>query len=294
MARLQPEDSFSIVPARVEDCGRGDHRLSAWQQYDLFEDFENNLDKLAIDLGGVSLSNKETEDLRTKNEKLIRDLFNNAIVFYYTRDFEKSLNLFTLITDLQPDSHGAWNNKGNALDGLGRQEEAIAAYDKALEIKPDSHEAWYNKGDALDALGRQEAAIAAYDKALEIKPDDHEAWDNKGTALFQLGRQEAAIAAYDKALEIKPDDHRAWNNKGNALNALGRLEEAIEAYDKALEIKPDKLGAWYNKGNTLDALGRQEEAIEAYKKALYFSEKNNSSHSELIRKTIDKLKAEMN
>jgi tetratricopeptide (TPR) repeat protein len=100
---------------------------------------------------------------------------------------------------------------------------AIASYDKALEIKPDYHEAWNNRGYALDNLGRLEEAIASYDKALEIKPDCHEAWNNLGYALDNLGRLEEAIASYDKALEIKPDYHEAWNNRGYALDNLGRL-----------------------------------------------------------------------
>jgi Flp pilus assembly protein TadD len=34
--------------------------------------------------------------------------------------------------------------------------------DRALEIKPDYHEAWNNRGIALDNLGRLEEAIASY------------------------------------------------------------------------------------------------------------------------------------
>jgi tetratricopeptide (TPR) repeat protein len=43
--------------------------------------------------------------------------------------------------------HEAWNNRGNALDDLGRGEEAIASYDKALEIKPD-----YTKPGTIGAM----------------------------------------------------------------------------------------------------------------------------------------------
>jgi tetratricopeptide (TPR) repeat protein len=45
-------------------------------------------------------------------------------------------------------------------------EDAIASFDKALELKPDLHEAWNNRGNALNDLGRWEEAIASYDKAL--------------------------------------------------------------------------------------------------------------------------------
>lgn len=58
---------------------------------------------------------------------------------------------------------------------LGRYEEALAAYDKALEIKPDFHLAWYNRGNALGSLERYEEALISYDKALEFNPDLYQA-----------------------------------------------------------------------------------------------------------------------
>jgi tetratricopeptide (TPR) repeat protein len=117
--------------------------------------------------------------------------------------------------------------QGNLFDASEEWEAAIAAYDAALKIKPDDHEALNNKGIALDELGRYEDAIAAYDAALKIKPDDHEALNNKGVVLGNLGRCEDEIAAYDAILKIKPDDHEALYNKGLALRKLGRYEDAI-------------------------------------------------------------------
>ena len=182
--------------------------------------------------------------------------------------YEEAIASYDKALEIKPDQDEGWYNRGIALVILGRSEEAIASYDKALEIKPDKDEAWYNRGNALDNLGRSEEAIASWDKALEIKPDQDEGWYNRGIALVILGRSEEAIASYDKALEIKPDDDQAWNNRGVALDNLGRYEEAIASWDKALEIKPDKDEAWYNRGNALVILGRSEEAIASYDKAL--------------------------
>ncbi|BDA65900.1 hypothetical protein CAL7716_000660 [Calothrix sp. PCC 7716] len=49
----------------------------------------------------------------------------------------------------------------------------------------------------LGQLGRFEEAIASYDKAVEIKPDFYEAWNNRGNALRNLERFEEAIISYD-------------------------------------------------------------------------------------------------
>jgi len=42
--------------------------------------------------------------------------------------------------------------------------EAIKAYDKAIEINPLNWNAWYAKGLALDNLNKSEEAIKAYGK----------------------------------------------------------------------------------------------------------------------------------
>ena len=62
------------------------------------------------------------------------------------------------------------NNKGISLDNLGKYNEAIEYYDKALEIDPENAEALNNKGVALDDLGKYNEAIEYYDKVLEIDP----------------------------------------------------------------------------------------------------------------------------
>ena len=172
-----------------------------------------------------------------------------------------------------------WGTKGVALGDLGRHEEAIASFDKALEIKPDNDQAWYNRGIALDNLGSYQEAIASYNQALEIKPDKDQAWYNRGIALGNLGSYEDAIASYDKALEIKPDKDQAWNNRGVALGNLGRYEEEIASYDKALEFKPDKDQAWNNRGVALGNLGSYQEAIASYDKALELNPDNDQARN---------------
>ncbi|BCL33822.1 tetratricopeptide repeat protein [Nostoc sp. MS1] len=183
---------------------------------------------------------------------------------------EEAIASYDQALQFKPDYHEAWNNRGNALRNLGRSEEAIASYDQALQFKPDYHQAWNNRGNALRNLGRNEEAIASFDQALQFKPDIHQAWYNRGIALGTLGRNEEAIASFDQALQFKPDYHQAWNNRGNALRNLGRNEEAIASFDQALQFKPDYYQAWYNRGNTLGNLGRDKEAIASFDQALQF------------------------
>ena len=48
---------------------------------------------------------------------------------------------------------------------------AIEAYNKVLAIKPDYVEAIINMGNVLKEQGKQDEAIASYEKALSLKPE---------------------------------------------------------------------------------------------------------------------------
>ena len=75
----------------------------------------------------------------------------------------------TKLLQSNPNYASALNNKGLALYNLGKYEQAIECYDKALEVDRNYVLAWYNKGNALGNLGKPEEAIECYDKALQIR-----------------------------------------------------------------------------------------------------------------------------
>lgn len=147
-------------------------------------------------------------------------------------------------------------------------EEALTAYDEALEIDPKHFQSLFNKAVVLQMLGRVGDALTCYDKALEINPNDAEIWGNRGIALRSLGRTEEAIESYHKGLGINPADSALWSNMGIALRSVGRVKEAIESYDKAIEINPHDAGVWSNKGVVLGSMGLLKEAIDCYDRAL--------------------------
>lgn len=158
--------------------------------------------------------------------------------------------------------------KARALLGAGRNEEALALFDKALEDAPDDGKTWYNKGCVLLTMGRNEEALAANEMTLKYRPDDSLAWGNKGSALMKLGRFEEAIAAFDRNLEINGTDVNALYNKGSALDRLGRFSEALVPLEKATGLAPTNASAWNDLGIAHQNLGHNDAAFAAFDKAL--------------------------
>jgi tetratricopeptide (TPR) repeat protein len=69
-------------------------------------------------------------------------------------------------------------------------------YRKALEYDEDLHQAWSSLGYTLRHLGRFDEALAAYDKALALEPRYAEAVEYRAEAYLELGRIEEAKAGY--------------------------------------------------------------------------------------------------
>ena len=282
IAKTHSESEFIIIPIRLENCDRDDHRLSFFQQYDLFEDWEGVLDRLAIHLGGTSLADKQAIDERSEDEKVTDHLYAKASAFYFAGEYDKAHRLLDTIVSIGPGSARIWINKAVTLDRLQRYDEALEAYDAALAIDPRNASAWFNRGATLEQKALQaydarqtaygikleQEAIQAYAKAHHFAPNFTDAWFNKGTVLGRLGQHHEAIQAYEKALTLDPNHADAWFNKGNALRKLDRYAEALAAYNKALAINPHDTTAWISKGMTLDHFQRYPEALDAFDQAL--------------------------
>jgi len=59
-----------------------------------------------------------------------------------------------------------------------------------IALKPDLAEAHANAGNILAALGRHEDAVARYDRAIAARKDFVEVHVNRGNSLRLLGRLE--------------------------------------------------------------------------------------------------------
>ena len=173
----------------------------------------------------------------------------------------------------------AFNLWGNVLYAQGKNDEAIAKYQKVIELDPKFAPAYNNWGTALHAQGRNDEAIAKYQKATDLDPKYAYAYNNWGSVLYAQRKNDEAIAKYQKVIELDPKYVIAYNNWGNALQAEGKNDEAIAKYQKAIELDPKYAYAYNNWGTALLAKGKNEEAIAKYQKATELDPKYENAYN---------------
>ncbi len=135
-----------------------------------------------------------------------------------------------------PFSGRMYTNLGIELDGVGKKEEAIKAYEKAIELNPEYPLAYNNLAALYTGKGETRKAISLYNKALAINPRYFDAYFNLAISYGELNDYRNAILFYKKALEIKPYYATAHNNIAAAYYELGEYGLAVEHFDKAVEL----------------------------------------------------------
>ena len=106
-------------------------------------------------------------------------------------------------------------------------------------------------GDAYDAVGRTDDAIAAYRRAIELKPS-FAYYNNLGGIYGRAGKIEDASASYQKAAELDPAQAaQAWRNFGITMYNASKYKEAVEPLKKSTELDPKNPQSWYLLGTVL-------------------------------------------
>jgi tetratricopeptide (TPR) repeat protein len=189
----------------------------------------------------------------------------------------------------------AYNHLGIGLARKGELEQAEAAFRKALELNPDFGPAYYNLGRTFHLGRRMDEALAAYERAVQlVSPPNaaaaqghvpYQAEEQAGLYLslgqVRYSRKEyaAALAAFDKAIELHPGYAMAHFWRADTLHELRRPDDSIAAYEQAVRYDPTMERAYYNMGVALQGKGRLDKAIAAYSRAIAITPKADSHYN---------------
>lgn len=155
-----------------------------------------------------------------------------------------------------------WQDLGAAQECLGRYDDAVAAFQKAIDLKPQAGtyaglstnlaNSAAAQTDPKEAESKLTEANADCEKALALDPAaGGVCYKNVGIILSNKGRQKDAVVPLQKATQANPQDAQSWWLLGGALTAMMECKQEGEkmnctpapgtqdAYQKCIAISPD-------------------------------------------------------
>ena len=171
---------------------------------------------------------------------------------------------------------------GEHLEELGRKQDAIADYRKALQLMPKdgfTMERLVVLGEMVDVYTdlndpRSKVFLWREDYCNSVRNK----WEkHPGNAGFLLGqarviledkKPDLALEAAERAIDIDAGSADAWLYKGVALRLLGRMDEAEAALNQHLRLAPDSAWGYVNLGTVISGSAGLGAAKPCLEKAL--------------------------
>ncbi len=177
---------------------------------------------------------------------------------------EDALKAFDKAVQLDPAVPQSWRDLAGLLIELKRFDQALLALRELDRLAPDDWDATMKRASALLQLDRTEEAILCLDQCARLRPDHAPTLQVRALALHRLGRLEGALADVMKAHSLDSANASYCNDIGVLLRLIGRGEESIAWFDAALARKADFVAAYNNKAFALTHLHRFAEAFATY------------------------------
>jgi superkiller protein 3 len=114
---------------------------------------------------------------------------------------EQAVAAYQQTVELDPTHEKAWYNLILALMKLGDHETALVDLEILQAMEGDTYRILFNRGICCGSLGKNEEAVTAYDSALEIK-ETSAAWNNMGLALDRMGDKREAAECFKISKEL--------------------------------------------------------------------------------------------
>jgi tetratricopeptide (TPR) repeat protein len=181
----------------------------------------------------------KAQDMMERNLSAADKLFLRGNKLYVEQKYDEAVQAYNEALELSQSQWGYYFNLGLAYKKSEQKKEAIATFQKALEMNPESYSINKELGQLLALEENYEDAKKHYAKATEISADDPDAFYNLGVCLTNLGDQEGALAAFLKTIEYKEDYADAYYQIGTLYINQNNVGEAIKNLEKFLELAPE-------------------------------------------------------
>ncbi len=212
--------------------------------------------------------------------------FNLGGYYFGQQDMPQAIEHYKKATELNPTYSTAFNILGYAYRQNADYANAETAFKKYIELIPKDPNPYDSYAELLLKMGRFDESIAQYQKALAIDSNFINSHQGIAAALMYQGKPDEAAAELQKIT----DKARSDAERRTALFALtvvdvdsGKMDKALAEVDKQYSLGektndiPAMTGDLQLKGNIMLEMGKPDEAKALFERGLKMTEDSNLS-----------------
>lgn len=190
-----------------------------------------------FETGQFSLAEQKCAELLARDKDDIQAIRLRGLIAYSTGRYDEAATLLKKCINRYPKEATYHYDLARVWAVVGRFDDAVARFDKAIQLKPDYSEAIAGKADALERGGKREAAKNYLAPMMDKGTND----DGLAVVMMRLleheGRLDESVAMAERLLAVPQRDlvaRRMLNLQvGRAYDRLGKYELAYAAYLRA-------------------------------------------------------------
>lgn len=192
-----------------------------------------------------------------------------------------------------PDTLKYWLILGHLRKTATDYEDAIKAYDKALELDDKSAPGYLGRGQARMMLQLNVEATSDFEQALALesgKEGKQEILRKLADLSFAQRDWDKAQEYYDRLIELDPRSEYLRMEYAQVLVKYKRYEKALEQYEALLKLSgrdvKARATALRDMGELYELMGDYDKALETYKKAQSYVTVSNWLYREVEQRII--------
>jgi tetratricopeptide (TPR) repeat protein len=152
---------------------------------------------------------------------------------------------------------------GMMLYAAGQNDQAVRAYEQAVQLEPGAADLFAALGDAYDATGNLTKAEGAYARSIRIEPSNASYQVKYGRNQIKLQNPRKAETAFRQALVHDAHNADAHFELGKLANSSANPTAAISHFEQAVAANPSLKAAWYQLSLSYHRAGQEEKSRAA-------------------------------
>lgn len=195
------------------------------------------------------------------------------------RDYAHAIEVLSVAFDLDPDNVVTLNLRGLAYERSGKDDQAMADYNLALQKRPTYGVPYNNRGVILVRQGALQSALEDFSLSIKLTPKFILGWTNRARVRTLMKDYDGALADFAEAEKIDPAAPQIAGNRCITYGLMGKFDQALADCNGLIEKQPKNVYAINNRADVYVLKGDLDAALKGYNAALQINPNNIRAHS---------------